>query len=173
MRRGYRSREKNYVLYIVDLGEDHEQNGPDVFVPTFDNMRTKLKEEFAGDLKEDLIDQVMNDEYAQEFRKQWEGFNQHLKDEGLPSHACFKPNKAKNFAESELQGAAVEEFKARQKVLAEIGALEIFTGNGLTEMASQPGKPGALETLEIQHNPQSVKNLVAQNKIKVISLRKT
>ena len=39
------------------------------------------------------------------------------------------------------------------------------------EMKSQKGKPGALETLEIQHSPVSVKELVAQRKILEIKLQ--
>lgn len=64
-----------------------------------------------------------------------------------------------------------DEFLTRQIILSEIGAWEVFTGDGLTEMKSQKGIPGALETLEIQHRPVSVKELTVQKKLLEIRLK--
>lgn len=164
--------DEDYVLYIVDLGEDFEANGSDVFVPTFKNMQKKLKTEFAGDLTPELIDQVMTDEYSVEFREHWKDFNASLKRAGKHWSNSFDVDEARAFAGKNLTGKDAEAFVTRQKILSEIGAWEVFTGNGLTEMKSQPGKAGALETLDIQHSPESVKDLVAKGKVIEIPLSK-
>lgn len=52
-------------------------------------------------------------------------------------------------------------FVSRSKVLNEIGAWDIFTGNGTTEILTEKGKRGALEVLTIQHDPVSVKYMVS------------
>lgn len=156
----------DYVLYIVDLGEDHLENGSDVFVPTFSNMRDKLKTEFAGELNPELIDKVMTAEYSVKFREHWQTFNAQLAADGLHWSKSFDELEANNFAAKHFRDSSeAEMFKTRHIILSEIGAWEVFTGDGLTERKSQPGKPGALETLEVQHNPASVKDLMAQGKI--------
>ena len=163
---------QDYVLYVIDRGEDHEQNGSDVFVPTFANIKEKLKMEFTGELEPHLIDKVMTPEYSEKFREHWSEFNTYLSDKGLHWSESFKEDRAQAFAVeyfSDLHQA--DEFLTRQIILSEIGAWEVFTGDGLTEMKSQKGKPGALETLEIQHRPVSVKELTAQKKLLEIPLK--
>ncbi|MCH8498311.1 MAG: hypothetical protein LAT63_07525 [Marinobacter sp.] len=164
--------DKDYVLYIVDRGEDHETNGSDVFVPTFENMRVKLKSEFAGELDPEMIDKVMTEEYALEFRQHWSDFNVYLAESGLDWKKSFETDNAEKFAKDNPNMSKEDKvvFLTRHAVLAEIGAFEVFTGNGLTERYDEPGRPGALETLDIQHNPDSLKESISGGKVKAIKM---
>lgn len=162
---------KEYTLYIIDRGENYQIDGSDTFVPTFDNMKSKLKEEFADDIKPELIDQVMTQEYSEEFREHWKAFNKDIADNGQDWRDTFETKEAERFAaEYFLNSVDQERFVARQKILSEIGAWEIFTGDGLTERYSQKGKPGALEVLEVQHRPETLRILESRNAVKAIKL---
>ncbi|MDP5134643.1 hypothetical protein ORJ04_01600 [Rheinheimera baltica] len=162
---------KEYTLYIVDRGENYLTDGSDTFVPTFDNMQSKLKDEFSGDIKPELIEQVMTAEYSEEFRAHWAAFNKDVVGNGQDWRDTFETKEAERFA-SEYFTDPVEQdkFIARQKILSEIGAWEVFTGDGLTERYSQKGSPGALEVLEIQHKPESLRELESRKSVKAIKL---
>ena len=125
---------------IIDRGEDYLTEGSDTFVPTFANMKSKLKDEFAGDIEPGLVDEVMTPEYAEEFRKHWDAFNKDVVANGQDRRDTFETKEAQRFA-SEYFANPVEQdkFIARQKILSEIGAWEIFTGDGLTERYSKKG----------------------------------
>lgn len=162
---------KEYTLYIVDRGENYLIDGSDTFVPTFDNMKSKLKDEFAGDIKPDLIDQVMTPEYSEEFRAHWDAFNKDVVGNGQDWRDTFETKEAERFASEYFSAQAEQDkFIARQKILSEIGAWEVFTGDGLTERYSQKGSPGALEVLEIQHKPESLRELESRKSVKAIKL---
>lgn len=162
---------KEYTLYIIDRGENYQIDGSDTFVPTFENMKSKLKEEFAGDIKPELIDQVMTPEYSEEFREHWKAFNKDIADNGQDWRDTFETKEAERFAAEYFSNSVDQErFVARQKILSEIGAWEIFTGDGLTERYSQKGKPGALEVLEVQHRPETLRILESRNAVKAIKL---
>src|SRR5690606_2921791 len=127
-------------------GENYQIDGSDTFVPTFNNIAGKLKNEFAGDIEPKTIDKVMTPEYAEEFRGHWSAFTQDLKNNGKESWTCYDTDEAENFAVKHFTDVNEQEnFVARQKILSEIGAWEIFTGDGLTERYSKKGTPGALE----------------------------
>ena len=162
---------KEYTLYIIDRGENYQIDGSDTFVPTFENMKSKLKQEFAGDIKPELIDQVMTPEYSEEFREHWKAFNKDIADNGQDWRDTFETKEAERFAAEYFSNSVDQErFVARQKILSEIGAWEIFTGDGLTERYSQKGKPGALEVLEVQHRPETLRILESRNAVKAIKL---
>ena len=162
---------KEYTLYIIDRGENYQIDGSDTFVPTFENMKSKLKEEFAGDIKPELIDQVMTPEYSEEFREHWKAFNKDIADNGQDWRDTFETKEAERFAAEYFSNSVDQErFVARQKILSEIGAWEIFTGDGLTERYSHKGKPGALEVLEVQHRPETLRILESRNAVKAIKL---
>lgn len=162
---------KEYTLYIIDRGEDYQIDGSDTFVPTFANMRAKLKDEFAGDLDPGLVDQVMTPEYAAEFRKHWDDFNADVTANGKNWRATFDTDEAEQFAVRHFSDTNEQEkFVARQKILSEIGAWEIFTGDGVTEMYSKKGSPGALEVLDIQHKPETLRTLESRKTVKAIRL---
>lgn len=162
---------KGYTLYIIDRGENYQTDGSDAFVPTFNNMKSKMKDEFTGDIKPELIDDIMTPEYSEEFRNHWQAFNQDIKDNGQHWTDTFETKEAERFAASHFSDPKEQDkFIARQKVLSEIGAWEIFTGDGLTERYSAKGTPGALEVLEIQHKPESIRALESRNAVKAIKL---
>ncbi|WP_397471218.1 hypothetical protein [Rheinheimera sp.] len=162
---------KEYTLYIIDRGENYLTDGSDTFVPTFDNMKAKLKNEFAKDIKPELIDEVMTPEYSDEFRAHWAAFNKDITDNGQHWTDTFETKEAERFAASYFSDPIEQDkFVARQKVLSEIGAWEIFTGDGLTERRSKKGTPGALEVLEIQHKPESIRVLESRKAVKAIKL---
>ncbi|MGP9802861.1 hypothetical protein [Rheinheimera sp. NSM] len=162
---------KEYTLYIVDRGENYLTDGPDTFVPTFKNMQSKLKDEFSGDIKPELIEQVMTPEYSEEFRAHWDAFNKDVVGNGQDWRDTFETKEAERFAAEYFSDQAEQDkFIARQKILSEIGAWEVFTGDGLTERYSQKGSPGALEVLEIQHKPESIRELESRKSVKAIKL---
>lgn len=162
---------KQYTLYIIDRGEDYLTDGSDTFVPTFANMRSKLKDEFAADIEPEVIDQVMTPEYAEAFRKHWDAFNANVTANGKNWQATFDTDEAEQFAVRHFSDINEQEkFVARQKILSEIGAWEIFTGDGLTEMYSKNGSPGALEVLDIQHKPETLRILESGKTVKAIRL---
>ncbi|WNO60343.1 hypothetical protein [Rheinheimera sp. MMS21-TC3] len=163
---------KEYSLYIIDRGENYLVDGSDTFVPTFENMKSKLKSEFTGDIQPELIDEVMTPEYADEFRVHWDDFNNDLAANGKSWQKSFDEDEAVKYAAIHFSDPKQQEmFIARQKILSEIGAWEIFTGNGLTERYSQKGTAGALEVLEIQHSPESLKTLESQRVVKTLKLK--
>lgn len=165
------SPDKEYTLYIIDRGENYQIDGSDTFVPTFNNIASKLKNEFAGDIEPEIIDKVMTPEYAEEFREHWSAFTKDLENNGNKSWMCYDTDEAENFAVKHFTDVNEQEnFVARQKILSEIGAWDIFTGDGLTERYSKKGTPGALEVLEIQHKPESFRELEARNSVKAIRL---
>ncbi|MBZ9611677.1 hypothetical protein [Rheinheimera maricola] len=165
------SPDKEYTLYIIDRGENYQIDGSDTFVPTFNNIASKLKNEFSGDIEPEIIDNVMTPEYAEDFREHWSGFTQDLKNNGKKPWMCYDTDEAENFAVKHIDDVNEQEkFVARQKILSEIGAWDIFTGDGLTERYSKKGTPGALEVLEIQHKPESFRELEARNSVKAIKL---
>ncbi|MDP2716657.1 hypothetical protein [Rheinheimera sp.] len=162
---------KEYTLYIVDRGENYLTDGPDTFVPTFDNMQSKLKDEFSGDIRPELIEQVMTPEYSEEFRAHWDAFNKDVVGNGQDWRDTFETKEAERFASEYFSDKAEQDkFIARQKILSEIGAWEVFTGDGLTERYSKKGSPGALEVLEIQHKPESLRELESRKSVKAIKL---
>ena len=162
---------KQYTLYIIDRGQDYLTDGSDTFVPTFANMRSKLKKEFAGDIEPGVVDQVMTPEYAGEFRRHWQAFNADVIANGKSWQATFDTDEAEQFAVRHFSDTNEQEkFVARQKILSEIGAWEIFTGDGVTEMYSKKGAPGALEVLDIQHKPETLRILESRDTVKAIRL---
>lgn len=152
--------DKKYVMYIVDMGEDFEKNGTDLFVPTFENMKAKLTNEFEGEISSENINTMMSAEYAAEFKGHWGQFEKWAKDNNMDS---WKQSSVEDFAESGNFADEREKslFKDRSKVLQEIGAWDIFRGDGLTENKTGKGELGALEVLAIQHNPVPVREMVA------------
>ena len=162
---------KEYTLYIVDRGENYLTDGPDTFVPTFENMQSKLKDEFSGDIGPELIEQVMTPEYSEEFRAHWDAFNKDVVGNGQDWRDTFETKEAERFASEYFTDPLEQDkFIARQKILSEIGAWEVFTGDGLTERYSKKGSPGALEVLEIQHKPESLRVLESRKSVKAIKL---
>lgn len=156
---------KKYVMYILDRGENYEIDGSDLFVPTYENMRKKLKDEFAGEISPELIDSVMSPEYSSEFRGHWKEFNSYLSKLGIPWQKSFDTDYAAKYAAENISSPTDQaKFMARQSILAEIGAWEVFTGDGLTERKSEKGKPGSLEVFEIQHRPESVSYMIDSGK---------
>ncbi|PSU29086.1 hypothetical protein C9I99_25515 [Photobacterium lutimaris] len=158
-------------MYIIDRGENLDIDGSDIFVPTFENMRTKLKSEFEGELSPELIDKVMTEEYSEKFRGHWDAFHNDLAASGKHWSKSFDSNESESFANKYFKSNLdTSSFTTRQEILSEIGAWEVFRGDGLTEFNNIKGKPGAIEILEIQHMPDTIENLMSQDKIKTIKL---
>ncbi|PSU26969.1 hypothetical protein C9I99_26795 [Photobacterium lutimaris] len=160
-------------MYIIDRGENLDIDGSDIFVPTFENMRTKLKSEFEGELSPKLIDKVMTEEYSEKFREYWDSFNNDISDSGKHWTSSFDTHEAQRFAmENFNSNIDSKKFTARQNILSEIGAWEVFKGDGLTEFNGIKSKPGALEILEIQHMPETIEELITRGKILKVELYK-
>ncbi|MGR5150158.1 hypothetical protein ACQKP8_26880 [Photobacterium alginatilyticum] len=163
--------QKSYVMYIIDRGENFELDGSDIFVPTFENIRKKLKTDFNGELSPKIIDEIMNENYSSQFRLYWKHFNEFLSDSEKEWYSSFDTNEAKFFSANYFNNESdIDTFISRQKILSEIGAWEVFTGDGLTEFNGIKGKPGALEILEIQHSPKTINELLEHKEIIKIEL---
>ena len=146
-------------------------DGSDIFVPTFKNMRNKLKNEFEGELSPELIDKVMTEEYSEKFRQYWYSFHNDLAALGKHWTKSFDTHEAQRYAMKNFSNDInADIFTTRQKILSEIGAWEVFRGDGLTEFGNIKSKPGALEVLEIQHMPETIKDLVAHGKVIKVEL---
>ena len=157
---------KKYVMYVIDT----EAMPTDAFVPTFDNMKDKLGKDFSGQIPQEQIDRIMIPEYSEKFRGHWDEFNKSLDAEGKHWTKSFEADEAEAFANDHFDNSQdAQDFLDRQEVLSEVGAWEIFTGEGYTEMKSKP-TAGALEILDIQNNPDSIENLVSDGKIIKIEL---
>ncbi|GDY24710.1 hypothetical protein AHAT_06000 [Agarivorans sp. Toyoura001] len=157
---------EKYVMYVIDT----QAMPTDAFVPTFDNMKEKLGKDFLGQIPQGQIDRIMTPEYSKKFRGHWNEFNSSLNAEGKHWSKSFESDEAEAFACKYFEDPQdAQDFINRQEVLSEIGAWEIFTGKGYTEMSSSPNA-GALEMLDIQNNPDSIESLVSEGKIEKIKL---
>lgn len=151
---------KNYVLHIVDRGENLDLFGQNTLVPTWDNMRQPVQKHLGGKHEPEVLAEVMTPEYQREYAEHIEVYRS--KDLGE-----FDKDDQKDYAESLAKGDQ-EKFVARHNVRTEIGANSEFTGNGLTQSREPSTKYGVVETLTLENNPPAISKMKNVATIKLI-----
>ncbi len=154
---------KEYVMHIIDRGENLDQFGNNTIVPTWDNLADASVRELGDTHNPDIIRKTMNsnyqEKYAGKMKEFWEaGGNE------------FKPKDIGRFTDS-MTDTEGDLFLARHNIRTEIGANSEFTGNGLTaNTAEGGGKYGVVETLSLEKNLPSLSQLQDSGVVRTLSL---
>lgn len=182
-----------YTMYILDQGENFEQDGALTFSPTWENMQKYCPEELHMDDPEDpihdkaLLSSVMNPDTQVKYQQTMESFWAETEGTGQSEYNeehidVYLANKG--FSDDES-----DQFKARHLYRTQIGANAYFLGTGATEFTQhdknkaaikddgisingEPGKLGVPEMLTIEKNPPSIAALEKQGSLKSIPLKK-
>lgn len=155
--------DKEYVMHIIDRGENLENFGNNTIVPDWDNLADASVRELGGSYNEETIRAAMNSEYQSEYAAKmdefWEaGGNQ------------FNKKHLQSFSET-MPLEEADKFKTRHSVRTEIGANTEFTGNGLTaNTANGGGQYGVVETLSLEKNLPPLSDLQDSGILKTIDL---
>lgn len=147
---------KEYVLHIIDRGENLDQFGQNTLVPTWDNMQGPTQKYLGGKHESKILAEVMTPEYQKRYAEDiraYKGF-------GLGE---FNDADQQFYAES-LPPAEEIKFMARHDVRREIGANSEFTGNGLTQSREPSTQFGVVETLTLENNPSKAKGSYQMSK---------
>jgi hypothetical protein len=142
---------KNYVLHIVDRGEDLSAFGQNTIVPTWDNMQEPVQQYLGGKHDPEILVEVMTPEYQQKYAKDIEFVHSAELSE-------FKDTDIELFSNT-LSKQNQELFLARHNVRTEIGVNSEFTGNGLTRSRESGSQYGVVETLTLENNPPPVSEM--------------
>ncbi|MPW29327.1 hypothetical protein F9L16_09990 [Agarivorans sp. B2Z047] len=133
---------KDYVMHIIDRGENLDRFGGNTVVPTWENMGDVVTKNVEGHDKDVLIS-TMNSGYQAEYADKMTSFW------GVGGKE-FNPKQINEYASSMPPNEA-DKFLARHEVRTEIGANAEFIGNGLTaNTADGGGQYGVVETLSIE-----------------------
>lgn len=151
---------KEYVLHIVDRGENLDLFGQNTLVPTWDNMQQPVQTYLGGKHEPEVLAEVMTPEYQREYAEHIEVYRENKLDE-------FRIDHQKYYSET-LSKKEGSEFSARHNVRTEIGANSEFTGNGLTQSREGSTQFGVVETLTLENNPPPISNM---SNIKTIHLK--
>lgn len=139
--------EKDYVLHIVDRGEDLTLFGENTFVPTWD----KLEEPAIKQLEpqyHDAIGGVLNSEYQKQYAA-------HMEDYWKNDLNQFDKEDQKQFLSS-LDKEQQQKFAARHALRTEFGSNHEFTGDGMTQCRHKGNKHGVVETLTLENDPPTI-----------------
>ncbi|WP_020408547.1 hypothetical protein [Hahella ganghwensis] len=154
---------KDYVMHIVDRGENLENFGQNTIVPSWDNLADASVRELGGIHEPDIIRQTMNSEYQAEYANKMQEFWDAGGNE-FDSEQILEFSDKMNIDEEKL-------FSARHNIRTEIGANSEFTGNGLTaNTAAGGGKYGVVETLSLERHLPKLSELQDDNIVKTLDL---
>ncbi|MBU2870498.1 RHS repeat-associated core domain-containing protein [Colwellia sp. E2M01] len=138
---------KDYVLHIVDRGEDLALFGENTFVPTWD----KLEEPAINQLEpkyHDAIGDVLNSDYQKQYAA-------HMEDYWGNDLNEFNKKDQKRFLSS-LDKEQQQKFSARHALRTEFGANSEFTGDGMTQCRHAGNNHGVVETLTLENDPPTI-----------------
>ena len=150
---------KDYVLHIIDRGENLDQFGQNTFVPTWENMQAPTQKYLAGKHDPKVLSEVMTPEYQRKYAADISEYHSLSLNE-------FDIEDQREFA-SGLSSADREMFYARHNVRTEIGANSEFTGNGLTLSREGSTTYGIVETLTLENNAAPIASM---KNVKTINL---
>lgn len=151
---------KEYVLHIIDRGENLDQFGQNTFVPTWDNMQEPTQKYLSGKHDSKVLSEVMTSEYQEQYAKDIDAYHAlELNEFNDRDQAKF----AKKLSESNRT-----KFNARHNARTEIGANSEFTGNGLTQSREGSTTYGVVETLTLENNPPPIAKM---KNVKTIQLK--
>ncbi len=157
--------DKEYVMHIIDRGENLENFGNNTIVPDWDNLADASVRELGGPYDEDIIRETMNSEYQEVYAARMEEFWSAGGNQFTEEHIDIFSGK--------LGGKHSKLFVARHKIRTEIGANTEFTGNGLTASTAEGGGEfGVVETLSLEKNLPKLSDLQDPNNgiVKTINL---
>ncbi len=181
-----------YTMYILDQGENFEEDGALTFVPTWENMQEFGPNELHKDNSKDpirdkaLLASVMNPETQLEYQQTMEEFWRDTK--GTDSSEYRSTDINKFLAKKGFSPLEQDKFKARHLYRTQIGANAYFLGTGATEFTlhesnkaaiandkiklnGPPGKLGVPEMLTIEKDPPSIAQLEQKGLLKAIPLK--
>ena len=143
--------EKDYVMHIIDRGENLDQFGNNTVVPTWENLNDVAIKN-VKDHSSEVISSTMNSNYQSDYAE-------NMKTVWSKKISDFDPDGIEEFASTLPEGEA-KRFLARHNVRTELGANAEFTGNGLTaNTANGGGQYGVVETLSIERDLPKLKDL--------------
>ncbi|WP_210403621.1 hypothetical protein [Cellvibrio sp. PSBB023] len=143
--------EKEYVLHIIDRGENGDLFGQNTLIPTWDNMQEPTQKYLGGKHDFAVLKDVMTPEYQTQYSRDMEAYHA----AGLRE---FNERDQQDY-ESSLSLADQKRFSARHNVRTEIGANSEFTGNGLTQSREGSTRYGVVETLTLENNPPPISQM--------------
>jgi hypothetical protein len=157
---------KTYYLYVIDTKKLADANlMPDIFAPTFDNMKKLGKKEFIPEgATSESIDYIMTPEYQKEYA-------QHINNFSAMEYNRYDPDDIKRYAQEYSRNK--QDYKNiinRHGYLTEIGANEYFEGNGLTKYINNPGNEyGVVEYMAFsrKENTPTINQLKEINALEV------
>ncbi len=154
---------KEYVMHIIDRGENLDNFGQSTIVPTWDNLANASVRELGELHNPDTIRQTMNSDYQAEYAEKMQA----LWDTGSNE---FKEKDILEFADT-MNDSEADLFLARHSIRTEIGANSEFTGNGLTaNTAKGGGSYGVIETLSLERNLPNLSQLQNDGIVKSLDL---
>ncbi|WP_282166113.1 RHS repeat-associated core domain-containing protein [Shewanella japonica] len=153
---------KDYVLHIVDRGEELTLFGENTFVPTWDKLEEPalkhLDPKYHG-----AIGSVLNSDYQKQYAS-------HMEDYWKQGYSEFKKKEQRDFIES-LEGYKQDEFAARHALRTEFGANSEFTGDGMTKCRHAGNNHGVVETLTLENNPPTIAEMKNVTTIHLTSIK--
>ena len=153
---------KEYVLHIVDRGEDLTLFGENTFVPTWDKLEKPAKKQLDPKYH-DVIGKVLNSDYQKQYAS-------HMEDYWGNGLNEFNPKNQEEFIEV-LDQEQKEKFAARHALRTEFGANSEFTGDGMTQCRHTGNHHGVVETLTLENNPPTITEMKNVTTIHLTSIK--
>ncbi len=154
---------KDYVMHIVDRGENLKGFGENTIVPTWDNLKQPAKDYLGDTHSKETLESVLNTEYQKEYAVHMAKY----KESGLSE---FNERDQLRFA-STLDSKNRNKFQARHELRTEFGANNEFTGNGMTQCRHSGNSNGVVETLTLENNPPPIKRMVNVKTIRLSPIK--
>ena len=138
---------KDYVLHILDRGEDLTLFGENTFVPTWDKLAEPAIKQLEPQYH-DAIGGVLNSDYQKQYAA-------HMEDYWGNDLNQFDKEDQKQFISS-LDKEQQQKFAARHALRTEFGANHEFTGDGMTQCRHTGNSHGVVETLTLENDPPTI-----------------
>ena len=142
---------KDYVLHIIDRGENLDQFGKTTITPTWENMKVVSPAYISKRHRKEVTESVLNPEYQNNYANHMAEYRKGGKGE-------FVPTSVRAYAEQFEDGEA-DRFLARHNIRTALGANSEFTGDGLTQTREPSRKHGVVEALCIDRDPTPVSEM--------------
>jgi hypothetical protein len=143
--------QKEYVLHIIDRGENLDLFGQNTLVPTWDNIQEPVQQYLGGTHDPDTLSEVMTPEYQREYAAHIRIYHAYELDE-------FDKSDFAEYLET-VPDKDKEKFVTRHAIRTELGANHDFTGTGLTKSNEGSTRNGVVELLTLEHNPPPISDM--------------
>jgi hypothetical protein len=142
---------KDYVLHIIDRGENLDQFGKTTITPTWENMKVVSSPYIRNEHKKETIESVLNPDYQSEYAK-------HMGEYRKVGETEFPEKSIKQFSKS-FPLEEKNRFLARHNIRTSLGANAEFTGNGMTQTRESTRNYGVVEALCLDRDPQPMSDM--------------